>query len=204
MTNFEDKISLMIPAYLRGELSEAENQEIETLATTNPEFAADIEFQKNLKSTISVDEDTYEPSDLGWAKLSKAIDNIEMENTNMAANDSATTPKFWRYAAMALAVAAVGQAGVLGSIALQKDQNAQYVTASDAGNAMLTLKLGLRDDLTVKQLTQTLQSLEGRVIAGPSSLGLYQIQFNSKDACLAAQNMFEKQIEFVDTMSSCE
>jgi len=59
--NIEDKTSLMIPAYLRGELSEPERQEIERLASENPRIAADIELQKNLKRALSKEEGAFEP-----------------------------------------------------------------------------------------------------------------------------------------------
>jgi len=74
MTHLEDKISLMIPAYLRGELSEAERLEVETSAAENPAIAADIEFQKNLKDALKPDEAAFKPGELDWARLSKSME----------------------------------------------------------------------------------------------------------------------------------
>jgi len=199
MTSFEDKISLMIPAYLRGELSESDRKEVETLAAKNPEIAADIEFQKNLKSALAKDENAYEPGDLGWARLSKA-----MENSDEGPNEAAKKPKFWRYAAAVLAVAVIGQAGVLGSMAFNKGQDAQYVTVSETSKAADTIKLGLHKELTVNQLTQILQLVDGSIIAGPSALGLYQVQFKSGSECLTAIDSLQKQRDVVDTVTSCE
>jgi len=199
MTSFEDKISLMIPAYLRGELSESERKEVEILAARNPEIAADIEFQKNLKLALAKDENAYEPGDLGWAILSKA-----MENSDEGPNEAAKKPKFWRYAAAVLAVAVIGQAGVLGSMAFNKGQDAQYVTVSETSKAADTIKLGLHKELTVNQLTQILQLVDGSIIAGPSALGLYQVQFKSGSECLTAIDSLQKQRDVVDTVTSCE
>jgi len=199
MTNIEDKISLMIPAYLRGELSEADRQEIENLAAQNPEIAADIEFQKNLKSALTEDENAYEPGDLGWAKLSKA-----MKQSDDMSRKNETQPKFWRYAAAILAVAAIGQAGVLGSLAFDKGHDAQYVTASEASKTAYTAKVGFNVEIQVNQLTQALQSVDGNIIAGPSSLGLYHLQFKSESACLAAIDTLQANTVLVDTVSSCE
>jgi len=74
MMSFEDKVSLMIPAYLRGELSEDERQEIENLAAKNPEITADIEFQKNLRNPPVEEVITVTLGDLGWARLINAMD----------------------------------------------------------------------------------------------------------------------------------
>jgi len=121
MMSFNDKISLMIPAYLRGELSEEDRQQVEKLAAENPDIAADIEFQRNIKLALSKDENTYEPGDLGWAKLSKAM-----------------------------------------------------------------------------------QSVSGVIIDGPSSLGLYQVEFASKSDCLNAAERFQTQRDIIETVSACD
>jgi len=199
MTNFEDKISLMIPAYLRGELSEAERREVEIQAAKNPAIAADIEFQKNLKSALKPDGNAFEPGDLGWARLSKAIDQEET-----VLEDMASKPKFWRYAAAILAVAAVGQAGVLGSMAFKDDDSAQYRTASETLVKVHTAKLGFNPDIAESQLTETLLSLEATITAGPSSLGLYTVQFKSKSDCMAAVDVLDTKKNIVDTVSACE
>jgi len=199
MTRFEDRISLMIPAYLRGELSETDRQEVESLAAKNPEIAADIEFQKNLKSAFTTDENTYEPGDLGWARLSKAMaqsDNIEHTMTS--------EPKFWHYAAAVLAIAVIGQAGVLGTMIFNETQEAQYVMASDNSPEGTTTNLGFNSEISVHQFTQALELTKGTIIAGPSSLGLYQVRFESKSACLTAIDTLKKQTDVIDTVSSCE
>lgn len=199
MTSFEDKISLMIPAYLRGELSESERQEIENLAAKNPEIAADIEFQKNLKSAIAVDAEAYEPGDLGWARLSKA-----MEESGEIEDEISTKPKFWRYTAAILAVAAIGQAGVLGSMTFTKDQGVKYVTASDVTSETHMVTLGFNPEISVHQFTKNLQMVDGTITAGPSALGLYQVEFKSESACISAVETLQIQSNIVDTVSSCE
>jgi len=198
MTDFKDKISLMIPAYLRDELSDEEGQYIEDLAAKDPAIAADIEFQKNLKSALTPENSEYEPGELGWAKLSKAIDA-----PSVAANDYSANPKFWKYAAAILAIAAIGQAGILGSLALNDTQNEQYMTVSEGPIEAHTVKVGFHADVTERQLTEALQSVEAKIVAGPSSLGFYDVQFDSKEACLQANKTFKETEKFIDNMSIC-
>jgi anti-sigma-K factor RskA len=203
MKTIEDKIALMIPAYLRGELSEEERQEIETLAEKNPEVAADIAFQRNIKAALAKDENAFEPGDLGWAKLSKAMQESDISEAR--ANMSTSEPKFWRYAAAILAVAAVGQAGLLSAFAINKKDDVQYVTASESSdvNAYST-RVAFGSEVKMSELTQALQSVNGVIVKGPSSLGLYQVQFETKTACEAAVANAQLWSEIVETVSNCE
>lgn len=200
MTSFEDKITSMIPAYLRGDLSEVENREVEAAAAKNPSVAADIKFQRNLKSSLGPNEDSFEPGELGWARLSKAI-----EQESVASEPVTEKPQFWKYAAAVLAVAAIGQAGVLGSMAFKDGDVAQYKTVSETSvQNFTTVKLGLNPDVAVHQLTDTLLSLEASIISGPSSLGLYEVQFKSKSSCSSALETFRSHKNIIETVSACE
>jgi len=203
MTNFEDKISLMIPAYLRGELSDAERQEVEMLAEKNPSIAADIEFQKNLKTALKSDEDTFQPGELGWARLSKAMAEDDA-NKSAIVESVLKAPKFWKYAAAILVVAAVGQAGVIGSMASKSGENSQYLTASENIPSLPSVKLGFNPDISADKITETLQSAEVSIIAGPSSLGLYDIQFSSAEACVQGVKNLKANPDVVDMVTACE
>lgn len=200
MTSIEDKISLMIPAYLRGDLTDVERREVEMAAAANASVAADIKFQKNLKSGLKSDEDGFAPGELGWAKLSKAINQEDA-----ALEKVATEPRFWKYATAILAVATIGQAGVLGAVASKDDVAAQYTTVSEFPSQIFaTSKVGFIPEVTESQLTESLLFVDATIVAGPSSLGLYKVQFESKSACMRALDVFETQKSIVDTFSACE
>lgn len=200
MTSVEDKISLMIPAYLRGELSERERIEIESYAAKNPTVAADIEFQRNLKSGLQTNSDDFEPGDLGWARLSKA-----MQNSNNVASETKTKPVIWRSAAAVLAVAVVGQAGVIGTMVASNDAaTPQYVTVSDVPKQLNMVKIGFNPQVTELQLRKSLHEAEATIVAGPSSLGLYDIQFKSAEACVGGVTTLTLNSSIVETVSSCE
>jgi len=203
MTRFEDKISLMIPAYLRGELSEPERQEIEKHAAENPDIAADIEFQRNLKSAIKPNQDAFEPGELGWAKLSKAMSETDVA-PDFEGQRVSQPIKFWKYAAAVLAFAAIGQAGVLGSLAMKTDQDAQYLTVSETPANIHTIKIGFNNSVTAEQITQTLKSLNAEIISGPSALELYDVRFKSASACTKAVQNFEARPNIIESATSCE
>lgn len=200
MTSFEDKISLMIPAYLRGELVEADRLAVEELAAKNPSIAADIEFQRGLRESLKPNEDAFEPGELGWARLSKAIEQ-EMPSQEQLVT---SRPKFWKYAAAILAVTAIGQAGVLGAIAFESDENPQYKTVLETTTYGSSAKVEFSPNVTASQLTEILFSVEASIVAGPSSLGLYEIQFKSKSSCMEGLQVFKIQKNVVETRSTCE
>ncbi|MEP3893767.1 MAG: hypothetical protein ABJN52_07230 [Litorimonas sp.] len=193
----------MIPAYLRGELPEHERLEVENLAAKNPSIAAEIQFQKNLKTAIRADQDNFEPGELGWAKLSKAMSESD-NSSSFEPQITSKQPKFWKYAAAILAVAAIGQAGVLSSLAIKDSSEPQYVTVSETASDLYTVKVGFHSDVTVEQLTETLQSLDAKIISGPSSLGLYDVKFESIATCSTAVESFERLPRVIATATSCE
>ncbi len=206
MDRFEDKISAMIPDYLNGHLSEADRKLVEDSAANNSVIAADLEFQSRLKDAVKTPRDEFEPGDLDWARLSKAM-TAEPQNLSLGmsdvANDRAGTPKFWRYAAVLLAVLAIGQAGVLGSIAINESSEPQYVTVSEAVTSSYSSKVGFVDNLTVKEMNEIVFLVGGNIISGPSALGLYDIDFSSKEACDEAYKMLQLRAEKIETISLC-
>ena len=201
--NFEDKMSLLIPAFLRGELSDSERRDVEALAAKSPEFAAEIAFQRNLKTAVHHDEDSFVPGELGWAKLSKAIGAVDAETSVMTPAPSSQV-KFWKYAAAILAVAAVGQAGLLGVMATQPDTATQYSFATDETDSLNRVKLGFNPDVSLTIITKTLQLHDASIIAGPSSLGLYDVKFKSEQACADSVDALKAIPAVIDTVTACK
>ena len=195
----EDRISLLIPAYLRGELSDIEREEIETLSAQNPAIAADIELQKNLKQALSDNESDFVPGDLGWARLSKAIDASQPTHVK-----TKPLPAYWRYAAIALAAVTVGQTGLLGSLMVNDTQDAQYMPVSETHAAPYTAKIEFAKDTFTHDVTAALRSVDGSIISGPSSLGLYQVKFESTAACQSASEKLQSEPVIASMISSCE
>jgi len=207
MTDFEDKIGLEIPAYLRGELSPADMQRIEALAAKNPEIAADIEFQRNLMNAVKAGSTGESLGDFGWARLSQAmnedsaaVDEILAPNVS---NDNVAQPmKFWRIAAAALAVVALGQAGFIASQTGDQGDEARYVTVSEA--PFIGVDIAFTNDASQMHVTELLQDVDGEFVSGPSGLGLYKVKFASKEACLAAVKAFNAADKVIETSSNCK
>jgi len=118
-----------------------------------------------------------------------------------------TTPNYWRYAAAILAVCTVAQGGLLSTKVLDEDrdaQAAQYVTVSEAPETAISAKFGFKSDAMTADLTRSLQAVDGTVVDGPSSLGLYTVGFKSEKACLMAVDRLAMKPSIVETVSACE
>jgi len=223
--NRRDYFSLLIPAYLRGDLDSEKVLELEAAAKLDSEISADIELQRNLKELVTLSEE--KPAEDGWEKLQAAMrtegsqqqkntpslalvssrDKVEETKDITAANSN--EPKgvnpFWRIAAVALAIVGVTQLSLSGENS--ESSSDLYLTASEAGHEPnATLKLGFSETALLSDMTHILAETDGKIINGPSALGLYSVTFATSEACLEAHAKLSRIDVFLDveTISECE
>ena len=199
----EETFSLLTPRYLRGELSAVEMAEFETYLNENPDFQADIEFQRNLMAART---DEPDPSGLefGWARLSRSIDNLESQST--AALNVETKPKntavfggMWKIAALALACISIGQAFFISS----SDSLGQYQLASETDAPGVSLQLSFKSDVKFTDVSDLLVNHKSQIISGPSKLGIYSVSFPDKENCLSMISTLIAEESLVDSYTSC-
>ena len=201
MTDFKDEISLLIPTYLRGQLSAADIEKVETAAENDPEIEADLEFQRELRATLQSEKSTQMLDDLRWARLSRAMNEAEeVVNDNPllatdAANDvSPPRSKFWMGATAALALIALCQFGVMAKMQYSDQDQSKYTLVTETMGGTQA-KIEPLPNLRMEELNDILDAVEGQIVSGPSALGLYDIQFETKEACIAAISEFQTSIE---------
>lgn len=201
MTDFNDEISLLIPAYLRGELSAADMEKVETAAANHSEIRADLEFQKQLRETLQSENSLQASDELGWARLSRAMDEAEETSKKTpaiaaeVANDGrAPRSKFWMGATAALALLAIGQFGVMAKIQSSDQDQAKYTLVTETTD-QVRAKIAPLANIRVEDLNKILNAVEGQIVSGPSAVGLYDIQFETEDACLSAISKIQNNIE---------
>ena len=56
-------------------------------------------------------------------------------------------------------------------------------------------KIAPLPELRMEALNDILDAVDGQIVSGPSALGLYDIQFETKEACQAAIPEFQESIE---------
>ncbi len=199
----EETYSLLAPRYLRGELSAVETAEFEAYLNENPEFQADIEFQRNLMAARPDDLDTS-GLEFGWARLSRSIDSLESENTaDLKAESKLPTParfqSFWKVAALALACFSIGQAVYITNSQTEK----HYQLASEEDAAAITLQVGFEADLSLNEISRFLVDHDSQIISGPGNLGIYTLSFSDIEKCQFAINALISKEQFVETYTSC-
>ena len=178
----EQALSELLLDYVNGTASQEAVAAIEGRLPTDPKIADEIAYYKGLKNAVSLLKQSSEPDQLGWKRLSKAI---EAEHSPGAANDNF---QFWKYAAAALAVVAALQTVLL----IQSPGTPEepvFVTASAENEAAFGLTVIFQPNTTADELTQALKAVNGEIIAGPSALGLYTVAFEteaSRDSALEA------------------
>ena len=199
----EETFSLLTPRYLRGELSAAEIAEFETYLNENPDFQADIEFQRNLMEARADEPDSSE-FEFGWARLSRSIDNLESQNT--AALNVETEPKntavfggMWKIAALALACLSIGQAFYI----TNSDSSGQYKLASETDAPGVSLQLSFKSDVNFTDVSNLLVNHNSQIISGPSKLGIYTVSFPDKENCLSMISTLIAEESLVDSYTSC-
>jgi len=218
-----DYFSLLISAYLRGDLDAEDVVKLEAAAKKDPEIAADIELQRNLRAAAADDK----PVDGGWDRLQAAIRSeaerpqadvptlslvsSQEEITTVAAINAANSNQpsgvnpFWRIAAVALAVVSLGQVALSG----METESASdvYLTVSETGYLPhATLKVGFSEAALLADMTDILTQTNGKVVNGPSALGLYSVTYETPSSCSAAHSKLSHATvnPNVETVSECE
>ena len=160
----EHRYSLLIPRYLRGDLSPDETVEFESHIRENPDFEADIEFQRNL---IAARLDDNAPLDMefGWAKLSRSIDALETQKTSFQETNDApqNTPRvrnMWKISASLLVCVSIGQA-----LYILKPETAKYELTSEKTEPGITLQIGFESGLSLNELSRFLIDHDSQIIS---------------------------------------
>jgi len=206
MTEYNDEISLLIPAYLRGELSAADMAKVEAAAAVDPSIKADLNFQKRLRETLQAEKYSEVSDELGWARLSRRLDGLdEVEGPAVAelpaaANDvPAKQPRFWMAATAALALLAVGQFASMNHLRAGDSADDKYRLVTETMPGSQT-RVAPGESAKLDDLGRYLSSVEGQIISGPSAIGLFELQFKTRADCEAALPMLR---DIMETVSNC-
>jgi anti-sigma-K factor RskA len=196
LSNLSDQaLSELLLDYVRGTAPEDAKAAIDMRAATDQTIADEIAYLQGLKHAISPLKQDAAPDELGWKRLSNAIN---AERAPMAANDNAP---FWKYAAAALAVVAALQTAFLFQ-SPQSSEEPTYVTASANDETIFGLNVIFQPTATADELTSVLKDVKGEIIAGPSALGLYTIAFDDAAARDAALTVLTRKTDIVESVSA--
>ncbi len=192
MTNDNISFSDLLPDYMHGRLSAEDVIRVETALKTNSDLSAELEFLKQISSTLKSSAGTLETDELGWAKLSRSIDAEKRPQTH-------NTSRFWKYAAIALAVISVGQATLFIRTFSGDAQKDRYVTVTQTPAKPFTMTLSFNPEATEHSIRDLMHATHAEIIAGPSKLGLYTLRFKTENARKSALDIYTEMPGIIET-----
>lgn len=184
----------ILRAYLAGRLSSEARAEVDAALAADPAMAADVALMQGIKS---LGEAEPGPGDLGWARLSRAIDADEQALSGRGATPqlqaqargpaqgwraAALSPRFapWQLAASVAAAIALWQAAVAPLLTPSGERSA-YVPVTEAA-APHQARVTFAENATEGEMRALLVSVDAEIIAGPSALGIYTLAFADETA----------------------
>jgi anti-sigma-K factor RskA len=174
----------MLTAYVRGRLPEAEAARIAGEAAARPELAADIALMRGIVSAFDDEAREAAPGELGWARLSRALD----AEPSRAAAPARTRRSLWPLAASAAAAVLIWQVAAV-PLLTRPGGEPGYAPVSEAPAAGFALDVAFAPAANEAAIRALLQDVDARVSDGPSAIGLWTLSFRdagARDAALAA------------------
>jgi anti-sigma factor RsiW len=167
-------------AYVRRRLTPEEAARVEAEAASRPELAAEIALLRGIIAAFEEDERAPVPGELGWARLSRAID----AEPRPVAAPAPTRRPLWPLAATAAAAVLVWQLAAVPLITGPGEPTG-YAPVSQAP-ADGTLEVAFAPEAPEAAIRELLRAVGGRVSDGPSAIGLWQLSFPTPEARDAA------------------
>lgn len=191
-TSEHDTLIALIPEFVNEQLGEEDRRRVQQAADHDPHVAAEIAVFRSIRQAVREGGEATTADALGWRRLQRALPPRERPAT---ADQRPPAAPMWRAAAAVLAAVVLGQA-----IMLSNTTRDRYVTAGDPTQvvtAAVTLQVAFHADASEQSLRALLLDTQGQIVAGPSALGLYQLQFADQGARDAALTRLRERTDLV-------
>ncbi len=183
----------LLPWYVNDSLSPQELTEVETHLSDCPICQVEVARCKQLNQSIKSNErETWTPSAPHFAKILDDVDAHEKRATTKKSSSWLANWLPWLSATPSPARFALGLQGalvlVLGATLFYRGvvPTDEFRTLSNPGPTAQTLGAQIRvvfaDDISEKEMRALLLSISSRLIAGPSSLGVYTIALSTENS----------------------
>lgn len=198
----ENELSSLLLDLARDRLPPAQARQVEDYAATRADLSDELACYRGLSNAHTDIERPQVNNELGWARLNKAIDQDEQASVAPAPvqSDQARISPLWRYAAVLLGVAFMGQNLLQFQQGPADRDGSRYVTVSEEPESF-EIKLIFQPTSTESAIRQVLRENAGEIVAGPSALGLYTIQFKTNMQKTRALEMFSNRPDIIEQVA---
>jgi anti-sigma-K factor RskA len=201
MTDRSEFSAETIQAFILGALNPETAAQIELAMQRDAELAAEVKIWRAVRKDRALAASRSAPGDIAWARIERAIaadSNPAVANDNRASDARAfwQRPMFapWQAAAtVAVAIAGWQIAAVPMMSAGQPKGEPGYALAAGEQPTEVTLRVAFTPATSEAEMRALLRRAGGRIIDGPSAIGLYTIVFaNSAAKAQAARILTER------------
>lgn len=181
-----------------GRLSDEVRVGVEAQAARSPALAEELAYYKGLVRAGQEPSGVTSPGELGWARLSRAMDEEAVSAAPpAAANDNM---QIWKYAAFALGLVATLQAAFMffPSTASIDGDAPIYTPVLDPSDRV---RVTFVETATEADIRALLLNVDGEIVAGPSAIGLYELDFESMEERDAAMERLSAADSIIESAS---
>jgi anti-sigma factor RsiW len=177
--------------YLQNRLSPADTDAFEQMMAQDAALAAEVDVMRSVRAELAAGPN-HENADAVWDRISASIGAEAIP-----ANDNRSPwQQVLKYAAVAVLAVGAWQVAVVPRISAVPDG---FRAASETSDAV-SLQVRFTETATLADISALLAPFEGRIIDGPSALGLVRLSFPDEqlgDAARAALDSNAALVEFV-------
>lgn len=171
-----------LPWYVNGTLDMENTREVERAVSSSPELQAEVDWLKSVQHKMH-EEGEQVADDIGLERFNALIANEKKGNVTSI---MPSQWQQWQRPLMAIAATVmVVQMGVIGTLLQNKpDQSLTTLsgsTAPAADGAML-LQVVFSETATAANIRQSLNQINGEIVAGPGAMGIYTVQVSTKNS----------------------
>ena len=156
----------------RGRLPKEEAAILRERIESDPQARADFALvEKLIQNTGSA---APFPGELGWRRLSAALNKPQKQKVWRR------SVPIWQAAASVFGAVALWQVVAVPVFQAEKLTEPKYVTAGETQKEQFVLRVSFAPQATIVEVNSVLAELGAQLVAGPSSLGIYTVSFETE------------------------
>lgn len=154
--------------YVQNRLSGDRRSAFEAVLEDDPQLASEVKMMQAVRVELSKESEALGENSSGWERLSKSIDT-----STAPANDNRAPI----YQIMQMAAAAVLAVGIWHfGVAPNLSGTGSFETVSEEAGGPI-LQVVFAQSAPMGDVSELLKQFEGRIVGGPSALGVYRVGF---------------------------